>query len=186
MTLAIHTTAGNHAAPKAKRGLEIYPTPACAVEALAGVEQLPHGVWEACGDDASAIATILRATGRRVVCTDIRTDGINFLDRTTAPTGVGAIVANPPFSLAADFVRHGLALVPKVVVLERIQFLESDTRAALFDAGKLARVWVFRRRLPRMHRADWAGKRASAAMVLAWFVFDRDHDGLPALDWIRA
>ena len=142
MTLPIHTTAGNHAAPKAKRGLEIYPTPACAVEALARVEPLPHGVWEACGDDASAIATILRATGRRVV--------------------------------------------PKVVVLERIQFLESDTRAALFDAGKLARIWVFRKRLPRMHRADWTGKRASAAMVLAWFVFDRDHDGPPALDWIRA
>ena len=153
---------------------------------MARVEQLPHGVWEACGDDASAIATILRATGRCVVCTDIRTDGINFLDRTTAPRGVEAIVTNPPFSLAADFVRHGLALVPKVVVLERIQFLESDTRAALFDAGKLARIWVFRKRLPRMHRADWTGKRASAAMVLAWFVFDRDHDGPPALDWIRA
>ena len=45
---------------------------------------------------------------------------------------------------------------------------------------------VFRKRLPRMHRSGWAGKRASAAMVLAWFVFDRGHDGPPALDWIRA
>jgi hypothetical protein len=185
MTFAIHATAGNHAAPKAKRGHDVYLTPACAVEALARAEPLPATCWEACGDDTSAIATVLRAHGHRVVCTDLRTDGIDFRDRTTAPPGVEVIVTNPPFSLAADFVRHGLNLVPKVVVLERIQFLESEARAALFDAGKLARIRVFRNRVPRMHRAGWTGKRASAAMTLAWFAFDRDHDGPPTLDWIR-
>ena len=186
MMLAIHATAGNHAAPKSKRGHDVYLTPPCAVEAMLRVEPLPPVCWECCGDDTSAIATVLRAHGHSVVCSDIRADGIDFFDRTTAPRGVEAIVTNPPFSLAADFVRHGLALVPKVVVLERIQFLESKTRAPLFDAGKLARIWVFRNRVPRMHRQDWRGKRASAAMTLAWFVFDRDHDGRPTLDWIRA
>jgi hypothetical protein len=186
MTLAIHTTAGNHAAPRSKRGLEIYPTPPIAVEALVRLEPLPCVCWECCGLEKSAIATVLRTHGRRVVCSDIESDGVDFLDRTTAPRGVEAIVTNPPFSLAADFVHHGLVLVPKVVVLERIQFLESETRAALFDAGKLARIWVFRNRVPRMHRQDWRGKRASPAMTLAWFVFDRDHDGRPTLDWIRA
>jgi hypothetical protein len=90
-------------------------------------------------------------------------------------------VTNPPFSLAADTFAYGLALVPKVVVLERIQFLGSKTRSALLDAGKLARIWVFRNRVPRMYRQDWRGKRASAAMTLAWFVFDRDHDARPTL-----
>jgi hypothetical protein len=183
---AIHVTAGNRAGPRSQRGLEVYATPALAVESLLRLEPLPAEIWECCGDESSAIATVLRAHGRRVVCTDLATDGVDFRDWAMAPRGVQAIVTNPPFSLAADFATHGLALVPKVVVLERIQFLESETRAALFDAGKLARVWVFRKRLPRMHRSDWAGKRASAAMVLAWFVFDRDHDGPPALDWIRA
>jgi hypothetical protein len=37
-----------------------------------------------------------------------------------------------------------------------------------------------------MHRADWDGRRASAAMFLAWFVFDRAHDGSPpTVTWIR-
>ena len=81
---------------------------------------------------------------------------------------------------------HGLKLVRKVVILERIQFLESDRRELLFNAGTLARVWVFRNRVPRMHRAGWTGPRASASMTLAWFVFLRDHDGSPpSLGWIR-
>jgi hypothetical protein len=183
---AIHTTAGNHAGPKAQRGLERYLTPACAIEALIEVEPLPTGCWDPCGDDADSIAIALKAHGKTVVTTDIACDGIDFRDRRKAPPGIKAIITNPPFSLAADFVRHGLLLVPKVVILERIQFLEAETRADLFDAGKLARVFVFRDRVPRMHRTGWDGKRASPAMMLAWFVFDREHDGSrPELDWIR-
>jgi hypothetical protein len=37
-----------------------------------------------------------------------------------------------------------------------------------------------------MHAAGWAGKKAAPAMMLAWFVFLRDHDGsAPRLGWIR-
>src|SRR5215831_9816204 len=118
--LPIHVTAGNHAGPKSARGLEQYATPPCAVEALVRAEPLPKVCWEICGPEDSAIALVLRARGHRVICTDIATDGIDFRDRRSAPPGVEAIVANPPFSLAADFIRHGLKLVPKVCVLERI------------------------------------------------------------------
>ena len=76
---------------------------------------------------------------RRVVCADITTDGVEFRDRTKATSGAQAIVANPPFSLAADFVRHGLKLVPKVVILERIQFPGSEDRTDLIEGGDLAR-----------------------------------------------
>jgi hypothetical protein len=185
VTLPIHATAGNHAGPRSGRGLEIYSTPACAVEALIRAEPLPPVCWEACGPETSAIALVLRAHGRRVVCTDITTDGIDFRDRTKAPSGAQAIVANPPFSLAADFVRHGLALVPKVVVLERIQFLESEDRADIIEGGDLARVLVFADRVPRMHRQGWNGKRSSPAMCLAWFVFERGYSLQPVLKRIR-
>ena len=141
MTLPIHATAGNHAGPRSGRGLEVYPTPPCAVEALIRAEPLPPACWEPCGTEDSSIVTVLRAHGHRVVCTDIITDGVDFRDRTTAPPGVQSIVTNPPFSLAADFVRRGLALVPKVVVLERIQFLESEDRDDIIEGGDLARVW---------------------------------------------
>ena len=115
----------------------------------------------------------------------ISSDGIDFRDRTEAPPDVQAIVANPPFSLAADFVRHGLKLVPKVAILERIQFLESEDRTDILESGDLARVLVFADRVPRMHKAGWNGKRSSAAMCLAWFVFERGHPLQPVLKRIR-
>ena len=186
MNRPIHTTAGNHSGPRSMRGLERYRTPPCAIELLIAAEPLPTGCWDPCGNDDDSVAVSLKAHGKTVVATDIANDGIDFRDRREAPPSIEAIVTNPPFSLAADFVRHGLKLVRKVVILERIQFLESETRADLFDAGKLVRVLVFRNRVPRMHRIDWTGKRSSPAMTLAWFVFEHDHDGSrPELDWIH-
>jgi hypothetical protein len=182
----IHVTCGNHAAPQAQRGLDPYPTPACAVTPLLDAEpRLPRIVWDPCGPSDSVLAATLRARGFEVIANDIAADGIDFLERRRAPDGAGAVLTNPPFSRAAAFVRHGLTLVPKVVVLECIQFLESQARADLFDAGTLARVWVFRARIPRMHREDWAGKRAAPAMCLSWFIFARDHDGsAPTIGWL--
>jgi hypothetical protein len=186
MSAPIHVTCGNHAVPRAQRGLlDRYPTPSCAVTALLDAEPLPHGLWDPCGVPDSELAMTLRAYGHHVVATDLAADGINFLQTHEAPPGVTAIVTNPPFSLAAEFVQHGLTLIPRIAVLERIQFLESQARAELFDTGTLQRVWVFRNRVPRMHREDWTGKRAAPAMCLGWFIFARDHDGsAPTLGWI--
>jgi hypothetical protein len=172
MSKGIHTTCGNTSGPRKTRGLDQYDTPPSAVEPLLQVERLPPKLWEICaGNDC--IVNVLRDHGHYVVANDIATDGVNFLQPRVAPPGVGAIVTNPPFILAAEFVAHGLKLVPQVIILERIQFLESDTRADLFDSGKLARVHVFRNRVPRTHLAGWTGNRASPAMMLAWFVFLR-------------
>ena len=179
----IHATAGNRAAPRAARGFDLYETPPCAIEALLRIEPLPKVIWEPCAGGGTIVA-VLEAHRHHVIANDIASDGTNFLLRREAPADVEAIVTNPPFSLAADFVCRGL--VSKVVILERIQFLESEARADLFDAGKLVRILVFRNRVPRMHRTDWQGKRASPAMTLAWFVFDRNHDdSQPTLNWIR-
>src|SRR5262245_52331052 len=116
MSQAIHVTAGNHSGPRKSRGLDQYPTPPCAVEALLAAEPLPHHILEPCAGDDD-IVRILRAHGHQVTAYDLAKDGIDFLQERQVPLGIGAIVTNPPFTLAADFVRHGLKLVPKVVVL---------------------------------------------------------------------
>jgi hypothetical protein len=184
MSRAIHATFGNHAGPRAERGLEQYDTPPCATEALLIVESLPKNIWEPCSGNGG-IMRVLEAHGHLVTASDLLIDGVNFLRQRRAPPDVEAIVTNPPFSGAAEFARHGLLLVPKVVLLQRIQWLESDSRADIFDSGKLASIHIFRNRVPRMHRLDWTGKRSSASMMLAWFVFEFDHKGKPTVDWIR-
>ena len=168
-----------------ERGADLYETPAVAVDALLRVLPLPAGgIWEpACG--RGAIANILRAHGHVVVCTDLvdygadstATYGVDFLKATEVPAGVTSIVTNPPYSHANAFVAHALTLCPTVVMLLRLAFLESERRSPILDGAGLKQVFVFRKRLPFMHRSDWTGPRASSGLAFAWFIWRRGYRG---------
>jgi len=178
---------GNARGTLKERGHDIYETPPVAVEALLRVEPLPPHVWEPCCGSGN-IAEVLRAHGHEVTATDLVADRIDFLMEWRAPQGVEGIVTNPPFKLAAEFVRHGLALgVPLVAMLLRLNFLESVGRSDILKHGPLARVHIFEDRLPRMHREGWEGARNETSTTpYAWFVWDRRYNGKPVLNWIRA
>jgi hypothetical protein len=175
---------GNARAALSDRGDDVYETPPSAVAALLRKEKLPEHIWEPCCG-TGLIVEVLRTSGYRVTASDLIGDRIDFLMEWRAPEGAGAIVTNPPYKLAADFVRHGLKLVPMVAMLLRLNFLESDARSDLIDGGSLARVHVFADRLPRMHRQGWEGPRSSSTTAYAWFVWERDHAGPITLDRIR-
>lgn len=181
-----------------ERGDDLYETPPEAIQTLLGAEKLPECIWEpACGP--GAIVRPLRAVGHRVYATDLVDYGlddsesrVDFLMEKHPDFFIGAVVTNPPFKLARQFVVHALAIgVPKVVMLLRLAFLESDSRRAILDNGWLARVHVFRNRLPMMHRAGrgtQVAKTASQAIAFAWFVWDRDHKGpteLHRISWSK-
>jgi len=73
-------------------------------------------------------------------------------------------------------------------MLLRLAFMESERRTPILDNGHLARVHVFRKRLPMMHRAGWEGRKANSGMAFAWFVWDRSHTGpteLNRVSWDR-
>jgi hypothetical protein len=173
--------------PHAERGLDCYQSPPCAVEALLSAERLPHVVWEPAAGRGN-IVRVLRDAGHAVVASDIRDYGFplhfrcDFLAETKVPARCAAIVTNPPYRLAQQFVAHALELSPLVLMLLRLAFLESERRSPLIDGGHLARVHVFKRRLPMMHRDGWSGPRASSAVPFAWFVFDRGYHGPTMID----
>jgi hypothetical protein len=185
--------AGTGRAPLSERGNDLYETPPVAVEALLRVEPLPKVIWEpACGP--GSIVRTLRNAGHQVYATDLidygcedSAAGADFLMERPPPFPIGAIVTNPPFRIGNEFVAHALDLgISKVVMLLRIQFLESERRSAILDNGKLARVYPFTNRLPMMHRAGWDGPKASNAMSFAWFVWESDHHGpadLQRISW---
>src|SRR5262245_43430631 len=126
----------------AERRDDLYETPDVAVHALMRVENLPENIWEcACGP--GRIVKVLRAAGHRVFATDLVDYGcpdaesrVDFLMERPPSFFVGAIVTNPPFKLAGEFAAHALTLgIPKVVMLLRLAFLESERRSPILDGG---------------------------------------------------
>jgi hypothetical protein len=171
-----------HRHPLEERGLDLYETPAVAIEALLRVEPIPRRVWEPAAG-RGAIVNVLRAAGHEVVASDIADYGFpldfhrDFLAEAAVPAGVEAIVTNPPFRYAEEFVARALDLCPLVIMLLRAAFYESERRTSILENCGLARKWVFRKRLPMMHRDNWAGPKASSGMSFAWFVWNRSHAG---------
>ena len=175
----------------AERGHDLYETPRGAVLALLAEQSLTDGIWEcACGP--GAIVRVLRERGHSVVATDLidygcpdATGGIDFLQQQSAPDGTTTILTNAPFKHADEFVRHALHLLPhgRVIMLLRVLFLETEGRRDILEGGRLARVYVFRNRLP-IHRGGWTGPRDTNPMALAWFVWEPQHCGRPELCWL--
>jgi hypothetical protein len=180
---------GNGRHTLAERGLDLYETPSVAVEALLKVEQIPHGIWE-CAIGRGAIANVLRAHGHTVICSDIADYGFpldfqrDFLTETTMPAGCGCVLTNPPFRDIERFVCHAQRLSPKVIILARLAFYESDRRTPILENCGLARIHCFRKRLPMLHRAGWEGRKANSGMAFCWMVWDRSHTGPTTIDRI--
>jgi hypothetical protein len=166
----------------ADRQRDLYETPPCAVEALLRVERLPHRIWEPAAG-RGAIANVLRDRGHAVIASDIHDYGFplhfagDFLGQRKAPAGTECILTNPPYRIASEFAGHALDLVPRVYLLLRLAFLESVRRTEVLEHRGLARVHVFRNRLPFMHRDGWTGARASSAIPFIWCCWDRNHRG---------
>jgi hypothetical protein len=181
------TQSGRHAL--SERGADLYETPACAVEALLRVEKLPHRIWEPAAG-RGAIVRVLRDHGHAAIASDLIDYGFplhfagDFLSQTKMPAGCECILTNPPFQIVGEFVAHALDLATRVIILARLAFLESTRRTEILERRGLARVHVFRKRLPMMHRAGWDGPNASSAIAFAWFVFERDHRGPTTIDRI--
>lgn len=193
---ALALVTGNKRAALAERQNDLYETPPEAVTALLGVERIPHQVWEpACGP--GSIARVLRKHGRDVLATDLvdyaspdqNHSGVDFLIPGIAESYSRenrAIITNPPFKNGHEFVARALTMAPYVAMLLRLAFLESEKRRDIIDNSCLARVLVFRKRLPMMHRDGWDGPKASSSMAFAWFIWERGHSGpveLKRLSW---
>jgi hypothetical protein len=171
--------------------MNLYETHPAATRALMKQEQLPYSIWEAsCGP--GAIVRVLRAAGHEVLATDQEDyhspdqDLANFdftLQEKLPYPGIDAIVQNPPFNRQNEFIRKSLQLCRMSYFLLRVQYLEGTRRDDI--QSKLARVHVFKNRLPLMHRAGWNGKKATNTQAFAWFVFDREHTGPAHIHWMK-
>jgi hypothetical protein len=189
-----HSAQSGRAPLREHRG-DFYDTPPIAVTKLMAAEPDFFGqartIWEcACG--TGNIVRQLRAAGHEVIATDLNNRGcydsrfgIDFLfPMVIPPIECDAIVTNPPFVLAQQFVELAIERAPYVAMLLRLAFLESERRSNILDDGALSHIHVFKNRLPMMHRHGWIGKTATSSIAFAWFVWDRAHKGATTIDRI--
>jgi hypothetical protein len=183
--------AGRHA--YADRGFDHYPTPQMAVRALLTIEAPLGDILEPCAG-RGGITMPLREAGYTVHAFDLFdwgcpdcSAGADFFTTKEAPAGARTAIFNPPFRWAAGFVRHALELVPTVISLQRLAFLESEARSDLIDDGPLARVHIFKKR----DASRWLGRPASHVVGVFWMVCVRARSLRQAvarsyLNWLAA
>ncbi len=157
-----------------ERGDDFYATPACAVQALMKIEKLPKVICDPCVGDG-AIVDVLAAAGHVVSGLDIKDrgwPGTVIADYLPAPGPFGAIVTNPPYKLAFEFIQKAVADgCPYIAFLLRTNFLEGQKRKPFFEKHPPTRVWIASARLPMMHRGGWTGRKAGSNATYAWFVW---------------
>ena len=101
------------------------------------------------------------------------------------PEETKTIITNPPYSLAKEFVEHSLDLLETgeyCIMLLKIQFLEGKARRKLFETKQLKHVWVFSERQKCLKNNEDTG--GSSAVCYAWYIWQKDFEGQPTIDWI--
>jgi predicted Rdx family selenoprotein len=188
----LRATIGTRSATREERGDNFYATPPEATRTLLALESFAPLVWEpACGK--GAISQLLEDAGYELILSDLVDRGAttrhgecqevgDFL-QTDRRSGEPDIVTNPPYGAVLNaFVAHALRVhrPRKMALLLNLNFLcgfEDPERCFVMDECPPARIHVFTRRLPMMHRDGWEGPHASSSMNTAWFVWERDADG---------
>lgn len=130
---------------------DVYQTPAWVTEAI-----IPHlkidrrrTIWEPAAGDGQMVK-VLRDHDFKVQSSDIRR-GRDFLKKVVH---VGAVVTNPPYSFAQEFIEHALACTEKergiVALLLRVDFDSGSTRRHLF-----AEHPAFSKKVVLTKRIEW-------------------------------
>ncbi len=168
MSIASATIIGGLSSNFARNAADFYPTPRECTEALIEAWR-PSGVIlePACGD--GAIARVLHELGYTVHAADLHDRGYglpgqDFLAMPVAP--FGAIITNPPFNLAEQFIRKARSFGVPFAMLLKSTYWNAASRERLFRETGPEVVYAL------TWRPNFAPERGSApTMDVCWTVW---------------
>lgn len=185
--------ASNHT-DKEREANDFYATDPDAIDKLLTKVELPYAILEpACG--TGCLSERLKRFGHDVMSYDIVDRGYgevqNFFEMLTPPTNENfAIVTNPPYKYALEFVLHALELVPVgglVCMFLKTTFLEGKQRYnRLFKITPPEKVLQFSERVLCAKNAEFEYMRehGGSAVSYAWYIWRKGYKGQTILDWI--
>jgi hypothetical protein len=155
-----------------RKGLDAYPTPPEATQALLDAAPPPPGIIlePSCGK--GDMARIIERNGWPVIARDIRRTGYGEAGRDYLEddrvVGISGIITNPPYKLAAQFVAKALQEAPYVALLLKSTFWHAAGRRKLFEAHPPTAMYALTWRL-----AFLAKERGNQPMMeTMWCVWD--------------
>jgi len=164
---------------------DFYETPYSLTRHLLNVESFDSDkiVCEpACGDGAIVRVLEDKWPSNRVIAYDA---DIDFLKDTRQ---YDYIITNPPFSLAFEFVQQSKKLAKsKFALLLPLSYLHGKKRYDNIYTDKrypLKKIYVFTRYPMLGEKLREDGKYNTGMMVYAWYIFEKEYNGSPIIDWI--
>ncbi len=157
---------------------DLYETPNWVTQALwPHIHHIRRVLEPAAGN--KAMVNALEKLGAHVTYSDIST-GQDFLQLQKL-RNVEAIITNPPYGKAQEFIEHALSLTQidkgLVAMLLRTDYDHAKTRQHLFNAPcPFAKKVVLTKRIVWFER-----KGAAPSFNHAWFIWDWRHIGPPTL-----
>ena len=188
--------ASNHT-EKEREEDDFYATDPVAVDLLLDYRgiTMPEWVWEpSCG--SGCLSERLRQRGHEVVSTDLvyrgyGDGGINFFEQKEMPGRCGAIVTNPPYKFATEYVLHALDLLPEggwLCLFLKTTFAEGKERyQRIFGVTPPIYVLQCSERVLCAKNAEFDRMEAAggSAVSYAWWVWQKGWRGQTVLDWIN-
>lgn len=159
---------------------DLYETPKWATEViLPFIPGRVQTIWEpACG--SGQMVEAFRKNGYLVRATD-KSTGDDFLAQPPSEHA-DAIITNPPYNIAGEFIRHALNVVKPggfVATLMRFEFDAAMSRADLFAHNP-----YFALKVVMTNRIRWIeGSKGRPSIHHAWFIWDKTHTGAPSMRW---
>lgn len=206
MNTTLNTLGSSYISDRDREDLDFYQTPSYATKTL--IEHFDFKskfIWEPMAGNGM-IAKELTATSYNVYSTDIveRDFKLNaVLDYFTASSplplvgGDFAVVTNPPYNVANEFLKHTLEVVqPKTCcVFLPTRYLEGISRyEQIYSKHKPSKILAYVRRIGCFTLKDIAnGKKITdhgvgSAVSYMWLCFDRDsynnQDTKTELEWV--
>jgi hypothetical protein len=172
----------NNVSGKRKKS-DFYETPYTITRHLLNNEDFDYtqSICEpACGE--GAIVKVLKEKTNNIISYDIEK---NFLSETDQ---YDYIITNPPFSIAYSFILKAKQVAKKkFAFLLPLSYLHGKKRYDDIYCDKeypLKKIYVFTRYPMLGEKLRNDGKYNTGMMVYAWFIFERNYNGLPTIGWI--
>jgi methylase of polypeptide subunit release factors len=175
----------------ARKERDLYETPEWVTEAVVPhLTRLPGCIWEPAMGSGKMVRVLMRHTW--ITGTDIaaeyekcRKDFLACPQVLEAGRPIDAIITNPPYELAQEFIEHALRLMEPVggpvAMLLRTDFDHAKSRAHLFrDCPAFAKKLVLMKRITWFEPEPGA-KGKSPSFNHAWYIWDWKHEGPPSI-----